>query len=239
MLDVLHRRRLDRSFCGSAPPARMREHLAACPRCRERYRRHLLAESALPDGEERAAERLWREIEGAAGRRPTRRWIFPLVLAGATAAMVLLARPRPPVPRGPSTSLPPSLHVFRASAGAVEPLAGQLHTGDGLLFAYSNPGDTYRHLMVFADDGRGRVYWYYPPYQREGEDPAAVTIERHRAGVELREVIRQPLAPGPLRLHALFLTAPVTVRDVEERLARGDLDRLGGQHQSWPLEVLP
>ena len=246
LLHALHRRRVERAFAGGTPGAGaldLRDHLSRCGECRDRYQRHLIAEAALPGGEDRARDRLWREIEAVAAQPPRRPrwWLVPLALAGATAAVLIVA-PRQPhfLARGPSASrLVPSLHVFRATQGVVAPVAGQIHAGDGLLFAYSNPGTAYSHLMVFASDQRGHVYWYYPAYLRPGEDPKAVAIEPHRAGVELREVIRQPLPPGPLRLYALFLPAPVPVSEIEARLARGGLVEPGGHQESWPLEVLP
>jgi hypothetical protein len=244
MLHALQRRRVERAFAGgnlAAGALGMRAHLAGCPLCRERYRRQLIAEAALPDGEERAGERLWREVERVAARpHPARPWLISLALATAAAAVLMIARPTPPVARGPAgAALAPSLHVFRASESGVEPVAGQIHAGDGLLFAYSNPGSAYSHLMVFAADQRGHVYWYYPAYQREGEDPRAVAIEPYRTGVELREVIRQPLPPGPLRLYALFLSTAEPVSAIEAQVARGEVRTPSGHQESWALEVLP
>jgi hypothetical protein len=265
MLHVLHRRRLDRSFSRALPAlaaCHLREHLATCAACQGRYERQLIAEAVLPDGEARAEERLWREIERVAAlpaakreRRHRPAWLLSLVLAAATAAavvaLVALPRAEDPVARGPAaTGLPPSLHLFRVVGAGTEPVSARIHAGDGLLFAYSNPGERYSHLMVFAVDERGQVYWYYPAYQRVGDDPEAVPIEGRHTGVELREVIRQPLPPGRVRVYALFLGGPAPVSAVERALAaagaaravaeeRAVLPEWGARQESWLLEVQP
>jgi hypothetical protein len=133
----------------------------------------------------------------------------------------------------------PSLHVFRAVGRAAEPVGDRIRADDSLLFAYSNPGAGYSRLMVFAEDARGRVYWYYPAYTEVGTDPQAVAIQPGQTGVELREAIRHPLPPGPLRLHALFLSRAVAVSEIEAQLARGGVSQPGAHEESWQLEVLP
>jgi hypothetical protein len=235
MLHVLQIRRVDRAFAGR-PSARaaqgMRRHLAGCEICRGRYERHVMAEAALPDGEARAAERLWQEITtvAAATGRERSPWLLAAVLAAASVIVMLGVRLREGpedgrlVARGPSSAEPglatPALHVFRAlPGGAAEPAPARLAPTDGLLFAYSNPGAAYSRLMVFAVDEQQRVYWYYPAYQQAGQDPPAVPIERGSAGVELREVIHHPLPAGRVRLFALFLPADEHVLAVEAAVA--------------------
>jgi hypothetical protein len=229
MLHALQSLRVDRTF-DAAPrassAAAMRAHLAGCAACRRRYQRRLIAEAALPDGAQRAGDRLWREIQrvAAAPRRTPRRW--PLAVAAAVAASLVLVvglvrRGPDPVARGGAgIAPPPALHLFQAVGGMATPAADRIHASDGLLFAYSNPGAAYSHLMVFAVDEARRVYWFYPPYQRHGDDPQAVPIEPGRSGVELAEEIHQPLEPGPLRLFALFLPRPERVLAVEAAVAR-------------------
>jgi hypothetical protein len=270
MLHALHTRRLDRAFAGELEVGALvalRAHLAGCEPCQRRYERHLIAEAALPDGEERAAARLWREVtaiaalpERAGSRLPTRlrRWLIPATLAAA-GLLLLLGRPGDDdpaftprggvvAPGGPA----PALHLFRAAAGgAPEPAGDRIHATDGLLFAYSNPGAAYSHLMVFALDEQQRVYWYYPAYERAGEDPEAVPLERGRSGVELGEVIRHPLPAGQVRLFALFLDRPLRVLAVEAAVAASygagrvppaqdlPLGVAGARQESRLLEVRP
>jgi hypothetical protein len=228
----------------------MRAHLASCQSCRARYRRNLVWESALPDGAARAESRLWLEIQrvsaaapaavtlggqarpGLAGQRQAGRPGLTLLL-GAAAVAALLVVPASmflrrdvagrPVSRGgaPALGMPPTLHVFHAVGGtAAEPVEDRIRASDGLLFAYSNPGTAYSHLMVFAVDEAHRVYWFYPAYLRAGEDPEAIAIQPERNGVELAEEIRHPFSPGRARLFALFLPGPERVLTVEQAVAR-------------------
>jgi hypothetical protein len=262
LLHAWQTRRVDRAFMGrpgGAAAQGMRRHLAGCERCRRRYERHLLAEAALPDGDARAEERLWREIARVASEplRPRRTWLVPLVLAAAAFVLVpfLLVRQEreAPVARGGSGPvLAPSLHVFRAvSGGTPEPAGTSIRGSDGLLFAYSNPGTAYSHLMVFALDEQQRVYWYYPAYEQAGQDPEAVAIASARAGVELAEVIHHPLPPGQVRLFALFLPRAEHVLAVESAVTAAygagraplaqevTLDVPGSRQESRLFEVQP
>jgi len=252
-----HRRRIDRYFAGRlgiASEARLRARMNRCASCRAHYRRHLVIESALPGGEERALERLWHGVLGAAGRPvpsaalswamtpaatttpPVRSWWRArFALGGALVALLiavaggrLISRPRTttidePSPRGalPVTATAPAIHLFRSvSARAAEPVAGSIQARDGLLFAYSNPDAAFTHLMVFAVDESYAVHWYYPAYQRAGEDPAAIPILPGTTGAELGEEIRQRLRPGPLRIYALFLREPHRVLEIEALVRR-------------------
>jgi len=154
-----------------------------------------------------------------------------LALAGALASLLIVViaghdaviRRRPavgePVARGelPATPQAPALHIFRSiSDRAAEPIgAGPIHAGDGLLFAYTNPDPGLPHLMVFAIDAGYGVHWYYPAFQRAGENPEAVPILPGTTGTELGEEIRHALRPGPVRIYALFLREPHRVLEIE------------------------
>jgi hypothetical protein len=174
--------------------------------------------------------------QGAAVRA-RRRWVLPFALAAAT-AVALLAWPR--ATRRTDTALPtPSLTVLHTAGGAAEPVRGAIAASDGLLFSYSNPGATYSYLMVFAVDRHRRVHWYYPAHQNAAENPEAVPIDRQRLGVELREAIRQPLPPGRVELHALFLARPASVREIEAQIARRAPDVAGAYPLTWVLDVRP
>lgn len=251
MTHLIHGRQVDRYFSGRLGADQSQALLARlwrCAPCRERYQRHLLFERVLPDGASRRDGRLWQTILGSAGaagatekgrsERPVR---GRSLLLGASFALALVALiplsplwPRSrgggdPVARGAlsGASSAPSLHLYRSVGGKTEPLGRELNGGDGILIAYSNPSAELRHLMVFAVDQRGDIHWYYPAYERLGEDPAAIPIRTGAFGVELGEEIRHPLPPGALRIFALFLPEPMHVLGIET-LMRTELARHGG-----------
>jgi hypothetical protein len=224
---------------------RMRARLGRCAACRARYRRHLIVEAAMPGGDERALDRLWRGIArtgGIAAPRPVRahssrtRLAFAAALAvAAILAIAIRLPPRDPrrssgdpLPRGGALPVTgrPAIHVFRSvSAHAAEPIgAGPIHAADGLLFAYTNPDPQLTHLMIFAvaptDTQAVAVHWYYPAYRQLGEDPEAVAILPGTTGLELGEEIRHPLRPGPARIYALFLREPHRVLEIESMIQR-------------------
>jgi len=214
---------VDRYFTRGLGPraeAGLRTHLRGCDRCSHRYRRHLLAESLLPEGEALAGERLWRGIRGARAVSPSRpAWVALVLTAGAAAALLLLI-PRlrtEPVERGGAGAppVPPALHLYRVQGAGAAPVDARIARSDALLVAYSNPGEVYDHLMVFAVDHRYRVHWFYPPFLRAEEDPVAIPIARGRSGVELGEAISHDFAPGQLRVYALFLDRPERVSGIE------------------------
>lgn len=113
------------------------------------------------------------------------------------------------------------VRVFSVGAdGASRPLSDSVHASDGLAFAYLNASATpFTHLLVFGLDARGSVFWYYPAWERAGEDPEAVAIRAGPDVVSLGEKIVQPLTPGPLVVRAVFATRPLRVSEVE-RLIR-------------------
>jgi hypothetical protein len=258
MRHLLGRWRLDRYFgagLGRQAQAGLRAHLEACRRCQERYRRHLVAEALLPDGERRAEQRLWRDIRQAAGpSRPAGAWAIPALVAAAVVVLVVARRPPSPIERGaPSVEREsPAVHLYRVEGpGRATPVGDRLAATDALAVAYSNPGQVYDHLMVFAVDQDYRVLWFYPAFQQAGDDPSAIAIARGRAGVELGEQISHQYRPGKLRVYALFLDHPERVSRIEavvaERLARPGrpvevevpLAGPGAYQQSRLLEVGP
>jgi hypothetical protein len=191
-------------------------------------------------------------------RASSRRRTFAILGASLAAAVVLLLpllpktpTEREPVARGGTGEAPlPALHLYRTREGASGPVEGQLRAGDGVLVAYSNPSDL-GFLMVFAVDQRGGVHWYYPGYERLGEDPAAVPIRTRAFGVELGEEIRHDLPRGALRMFGLFLPRPLHVLEVEALVGRAlaqsgaevraldHLELAEGEQTSLLLEVGP
>jgi hypothetical protein len=253
MIHLLHgSQAIDRYFGGErdAPTVRAAmKRVRRCDDCRRRYERHLLFERARPPGS--GDDRLWRSIQVTASAPPARASrprVALLVAAFAGVALFVGVRRHTSddgfVARGVETAAAaPALHLYRNVAGRAEPVSESVRTGDGLLLAYSNPSDL-PYLMVLAVDGRGGVHWYYPAYERLGEDPAAVPIRARALGVELGEEIRHPLPPGRLQVIALFLPAPRRVLDVERDVAAakgsfGALAGPGGVTFQRALEVTP
>ncbi|PTL84998.1 hypothetical protein [Vitiosangium sp. GDMCC 1.1324] len=230
----------------------LREHLPGCATCRARYERHLLlaeVDRSIPDARERLARGL-----GLAAAPRARTWPVPLGLTLALGVVALVLVPRlgvPPTadegftPRGgteahsPVAGPPSALEVYRVRDGNAEPADGSVRADDELAFAYRNP-DGLPFLMVFATDAAGQVYWYYPSWTDPDHSPTSVPARQGEHPLELPDAIRHPLPPGPLVLHALFTRAPLSVHEVEARLARQA--PLAGEDEHLtriPLQVQP
>ncbi|OGQ16887.1 MAG: hypothetical protein A2138_12120 [Deltaproteobacteria bacterium RBG_16_71_12] len=114
--------------------------------------------------------------------------------------------------------------VFRQTDQGLAPVSGSIGADAALAFSYTNSGsEPFSHLMVFAVDDDRRVYWYWPAYGDEGADPSTLTAVTATPGrdVELGEVVRHTLAPGPLTIYAVFLRRAATVAEVEGAIGRG------------------
>jgi hypothetical protein len=157
-----------------------------------------------------------------------------LVSGGLLAAALWATRASPTRPIGG-----PELRVVRTAGAQIAPLGREMAASDGLSFGYANPGTDYGYLMIYAVDHRGQLHWYYPAHQNPAENPAAIPIERVRASAELREIIRQPLAPGRLELHALFLSDPLSVREVESARDRHAAPAPTALERTWIVNVTP
>jgi hypothetical protein len=115
-----------------------------------------------------------------------------------------------------------------------------VRAGDGLAFSYRNPPATKAsHLLVFAVDQGGRIYWFWPAWTDAASDPQALAVPASDAPVELAEAVRHPWPPGRLTVHALFARRPYRVREIEAAVAAQGLAALDGVLVSQPLEVLP
>jgi hypothetical protein len=123
------------------------------------------------------------------------------------------------VARGAPPPIQPSLEIFRVDPS--EPIApgGHIRRDDELAFAYANPTG-FRHLLVFGVDERKHVYWYHPAWTDPAGDPRAVDVPRALAPTELPEAIRHSLEGRELVVHAIFLDDDLSVRGVEECVAK-------------------
>lgn len=120
-----------------------------------------------------------------------------------------------------------SLRVFKATEAGYQPVGETISRDEALAFGYDNRSSgNYRFLMVFAVDEKGSVYWYYPGFRREGENPRSVAIRNTAGPTDLPDEIRHSLSPGKLRIVALFSAQPLEVSSVEAKIAE-DLARVG------------
>jgi hypothetical protein len=221
----LERQQVDRHFEGTIGPDAehaLREHLPTCADCTGYYERHLLLAKLDPqslDAQSRLARGLGLRAPGKVAP-----WAFGVVGFAAAAAVALLVL-SPTVNRGftpRGTGAPaPGVHlsVFRLEHGAALAVKDRIDAADELAFTYENAAGKER-LMIFGVDEHGHVYWFFPAWQDPATDPEALRIDRTERPRELREAVAHSFDGRQLTLHALFTDEPLTVREVERRLAK-------------------
>lgn len=245
------------------PAAALRAHLDRCASCRARHASMLaMARNLAPDAGEFEDAHLVGDVMQAIRTAKVRsraprvigRWLWAPILAASAAAVLLIAKPFSPdrqdgfAVRGGMAASPDrwvSIEIFRASGAGYRRVIDRIAPQDALAFAYSNRGDEgYRHLMIFAVDETGEIFWYYPAQPGPG---VSITKTAH---ADLPDEIRHRLRPGRLRVFAVFSKETRAFAEVEEALRRElragrtleRLERLGlpgtGQ-QSFLLTVLP
>lgn len=211
---------VDRHFAAAIAPhdeCTLRIHLAACPRCHARYERYLLLarlDRSIPSAEDRLARGL--------GLSRRRTWARPMAVALSFAAALVALHLRSSgapdyVARGGAMADPdPALYVYRITAGGPpEPVIdGVIRSSDELAFAYRNRAGWPR-LLVYAVDDTGRMYWYHPGWTDASTAPVAVTIDGGPDRHELPEAVAQPLPPGRIELHAIFIDEAIDVQAIE------------------------
>jgi hypothetical protein len=117
----------------------------------------------------------------------------------------------------------PELLIYRMEAGGqATPLADTLGRSQELAFAYRSDGSD-KHLMVFARDERGHIYWYHPAWTDPAQDPAAVPLAREPGVHELPAAISHSFQDNRIEICALFMHDIRHVRETEMELARGTL----------------
>lgn len=98
-------------------------------------------------------------------------------------------------------------------------LGNTMRKQDSLLFAYSNAGShQYNYMMIVGIDATGDSHWYYPAWTDPKTDPASVTIQTGKTGIELKEAIQHAVASGPYTLYAIFSDNAVHVSSFEKVL---------------------
>jgi hypothetical protein len=123
---------------------------------------------------------------------------------------------------GPSTGERLSAEILLVRDGRLLPLAGRaMRKSDALAVRVTNLSGSDMHVMAFAWDAAGDVHWLYPAYLDERTNPRSVPVAAGSKPRLLGDLV-QPDAPhaGPLRLVTLFAVSPLTVKDVEARLAQ-------------------
>lgn len=251
---------------------RMWQHLESCDSCRQRYRAHVLLEALEPDAEAHARVRLapatvrttndagtsWRSAARGNAKRTRAVWLgLGAAIAGAAGMFVAVIRPDEAATEFAARGAPvvdaaaPSVTVYRVPSSEAGDGVPQAHaraydhvvTGEGLAFSYHLPSGTdYPHLMLFAVDAVGHVFWYWPAWQDGQEDPRSVTITASPRSVELGEAIFHEYQPGPLQLYGLFSNHPQFAKAVEAIIAEGGpqaLQGAGNHLWSQSLEVRP
>jgi hypothetical protein len=213
---------VDRHFDLRIRPAEersLREHLAGCAACRDRYARHL-ALSALDPRAPNSRDRLAVGL----GLRRRRARVGPILAAAAacaTIASVVALRYRNTddltfAERGEATS---RLFVYRVRPGEAPSIAGhQIAGADELAFAYEN-GRRRKYLLVFAVDEHRHIYWYHPAWTDERATALATVISTAPGVHELPEAIGHSYDGSTLVLHAVFTNQALSVRDMEERMS--------------------
>lgn len=250
---------VDAHFAGHIRPAqeqRMRQHLPDCPACHRRYERQLLLaelDPSAPDAKTRLAQGLGLRLSRPSlGLSSFRLPAAGMALATAAALFLVLLLPQGPsvtedgfTARGgagaPTEATAPLLVYRLTQDGGSEPLTQAMAARDELAFAYLNP-EGRPFLMVFGVDEHGHVFWYHPSWSDAAANPSAVPVAPSADMVELPEAISQNLDGQELTLHAVFMDAPWTVRQMEEQLAQGPdaLSRLpGATVSSQRVEVRP
>ena len=234
MIPCIEKAIVDAHFEGRISPkdeTRLRAHLPTCASCTEYYERRALLASLDPEAlslEERLGRGLGLVSEDAvttpSGFTRSRLVVVALglVAAAAIVLLVLAGRKKPDdgfASRGGVASGPPYVRVYTSSGGAPSPLedAAPLRRDTELGFAYESV-EGKGQLMIFGLDEHGHVFWYHPAWTDPKDDPGSVRVETGPGLHPLREAIAHDLDGRTLEIHALFSSAPRTVKAVEGAL---------------------
>jgi hypothetical protein len=252
------RKQIDEHFAGvinAVDERAMRAHVATCDGCRAYYRRRVLLAKLDPSSP--AAEvRIVRGLRLDLPMQTSIRSIGPptaciLLMA---AALFLFLRPRSNTDgftaRGSAASSEStfgvaagergsSIQVYRVSTDGDARLAVDvLGQSDELAFSYVNLQNKKR-LMIFGVDDHQRVYWFFPAWTTEAEDPVAIPIESGSEPRELREAIGHHFEGSRLDVHAVFLDEPLTVRQMESMIGSGTMSVPRSQHLVQSFAFVP
>jgi hypothetical protein len=115
-----------------------------------------------------------------------------------------------------------SIRVFRKTPSDYQLIRDGLTVDDVLAFAYDNrSGTSLDFLMIFAVDQSGRIFWYYPAFLDESENPKSIKIaDTIRTPKMLPDEVQHGYQPGLLRMFAVFSSEALDVKRIEEIVAR-------------------
>lgn len=159
-------------------------------------------------------------IDAKLTKRRRRRWGMSTIgLLAAASALVLFFRPTEDEVRikGSHPATWSGVELYRLQQDrAPERLEAIFAAKDSLLVAYVNGGERpFSHLALFAVSASGKIYWYYPAWLEERDDPQSIAIEVTTKPIELKERITQDLPSGRVVFHALFSRQPLRVSELE------------------------
>lgn len=101
------------------------------------------------------------------------------------------------------------------------PVSENVSSRDAIAVAYKDNSETpFKYLMVLAVDHSGSIYWYYPAYTDESEDPASIEIEDEPDLQFLPDAVTHDLPTGPLTFFGIFSMTPLHVHAVESLLEK-------------------
>lgn len=245
---------VDGHFAATITPGderKMRDHLDGCETCRAHYRRRALFEKLDPEAPNAEARIAVGLGLGIARRAPVMRLVPPVAFAMLAAAAVLFFLRSPAndgfTARGggideasvADAGSSSRVHVYRVPPGGrAQPVIDTIGRDDELAFAYEN-GAKKQHLLVFAVDERGEVYWFHPAWTDAAADPTALAIAVDPGVRELGEAVRHPFRGEKLTIHAVFLDKPVSVRQIEAMLRGGTIDIPGAVDDVHGVRVAP
>jgi hypothetical protein len=226
MTTCTERSRIDAHFEGEISPdaeRAMRMHLPTCAACQARYERWLVLsrlDPAIPSAKARLARGL-----GLEDRRSVvhRFGVTAATILAAAAVLLLWLHPGAQSPGfaargGVARAASSRVFVYDVHPGKPPVLAPDSVTrGDELAFAYEN-GAAKSHLMIFGVDEHHHVYWFFPAWVSESDNPIAIPIEHDDQRHELPEAVRHDFDGSHLEIRSLFLDAPVNVSQVEAML---------------------
>lgn len=216
----------------------LREHVDMCGACQAR-RTHLTkifddvkaVAGAHSAGDEAFAKRVKQAIRAPQAPVAARRRAWPVLALAAMLALVpslwgALRGSGAGVfsARGSQSSGISQAEILLARGGKLLALSGQtLGPSDALGVRVTNTSSRTLHLLAFVRDRAGEIHWLYPAYGDASHNPSAVAIPAGTRTHLLNELVTPDgPASGPLRLVSVLLPTPLTVREAEARLARGD-----------------
>ena len=247
------RESIDRHFAGAIQASEeraLRGHLPGCTECLAYYRRHLVVARLDPIAlgpEERLGRGLGFRPRPARLQMAAGFTVAALAIAAAVLLFVHVRRGRGDdggfAARGAVHAPPPShVLVYGAGIDAGMHLAGDsIRSNEELAFAYEN-GAAKAWLVVFGVDEHEHVYWFFPAWTSETESPLAIPVLSDGGHHMLPDAVRHRLDGARLDIHAIFLDAPLSVRDIERSLhdhPEGPLPIAGAMESSTSFVVHP